>query len=100
MRLSGATPVFRSGIACCTATAQRTASTTLANSSSRPSPVVLTIRPLCSAIFGSRSFQCRAPRGVRACLPHPLPSAANSPPHRPRGSRQGGGSDSCRLTRR
>src|SRR6266436_2785256 len=32
MRLSAATLVFRSGIACCTATAQRTASTTLANS--------------------------------------------------------------------
>jgi hypothetical protein len=50
MRLSAATPVSRSGIACCTATAQRTASTTLANSTSRPSPVVLTMRPLCSAI--------------------------------------------------
>src|SRR6516225_2146345 len=39
IRLSAATPVFRSGIACCTATAQRTASTTLANSTNRPSPV-------------------------------------------------------------
>ena len=38
-------PAFRSGISCCTATAQRTASTTLANSSSRPSPVVFTMRP-------------------------------------------------------
>src|SRR5206468_8880277 len=55
MRLSAPTRVFRSGIACCTATAQRTASTTLANSTSRPSPVILTMRPLCSAIFGSRS---------------------------------------------
>src|SRR5690349_4719130 len=40
MRLSAATPVFRSGIACCTSTAQRTASTTLENSTSMPSPVV------------------------------------------------------------
>ena len=40
MRLSAPTPVLRSGIACCTATAQRTASTTLANSTSMPSPVV------------------------------------------------------------
>ena len=62
MRLSAATPVFRSGIACCTATAQRTASTTLANSTSRPSPVVLTMRPLCSAIFGSRSSRRSALR--------------------------------------
>jgi hypothetical protein len=31
-------------------TAQRTASTTLANSASKPSPVVLTMRPRCSAI--------------------------------------------------
>jgi hypothetical protein len=33
-------------------TAQRTASTTLANSAKKPSPVFLTIRPRCSAIFG------------------------------------------------
>jgi len=33
-------------------TAQRTASTTLANSARRPSPVVLTMRPRCSAILG------------------------------------------------
>ena len=62
MRLSAPTPVFRSGIACCTATAQRTASTTLANSTSRPSPVVLTMRPWCSAIFGSRSSRRSALR--------------------------------------
>jgi hypothetical protein len=55
MRLSAVTLVFRSGIACCTATAQPTASTTLANSTSNPSPVVLTMRPRCSAIFGSTS---------------------------------------------
>src|SRR5438105_2799393 len=62
MRLSVATPVSRSGIACCTSTAQRTASTTLANSTSRPSPVVLTMRPWCSAIVGSRSSWRKALR--------------------------------------
>src|SRR5258708_36097310 len=55
MRLSVPISVLRSGIVCCTSTAQRTASTTLANSTSMPSPVVLTMRPLCSAIFGSIS---------------------------------------------
>src|ERR1035437_9370003 len=45
-------------------TAQRTASTTLTNSTSIPSPVVLTIRPRCSVILGSTSslrcaFSCR-----------------------------------------
>ena len=35
----------RSSIARCTSAAQRTASTTLANSASTPSPVVLTMRP-------------------------------------------------------
>jgi len=34
-------------------TAQRTAPTTLANSTSTPSPVVLTMRPRCSVILGS-----------------------------------------------
>src|SRR3984893_7966695 len=62
MRLSAPTPAFRSGIACCTATAQRTASTTLANSTSMPSPVVLTTRPWCSAIFGSTSSRRTALR--------------------------------------
>jgi hypothetical protein len=33
--------------------AQRNASTTLENSTSKPSPVVLTMRPRCSVIFGS-----------------------------------------------
>ncbi len=37
-----------SAIAVCTSTAQRTALTTLGNSSSRPSPVVLTMRPPCA----------------------------------------------------
>src|SRR5215472_5597309 len=46
----------------CTATAQRSASTTLANSTSRPSPVVLTMRPWWSAIFGSSSSRRSALR--------------------------------------
>ena len=54
-RLSGATPALRSAMPRCTSTAQRTASTTLENSSNRPSPVVLTMRPSCSAILGSMS---------------------------------------------
>jgi hypothetical protein len=45
MRLSATMPALRSGIACWTSTAQRIASTTLANSTSMPSPVVLTMRP-------------------------------------------------------
>ena len=53
MRRSAGTPVFRSSISRCTSTAQRTASTTLANSTSMPSPVVLTMRPRCSLILGS-----------------------------------------------
>jgi hypothetical protein len=44
---------LRSAIARCTSNAQRTASTTLANSANRPSPVFFTVRPLCSLIFGS-----------------------------------------------
>ena len=70
------TPAFRSAIPRCTSTAQRTASTTLANSTSSPSPVVLTMRPRCSAIFGSLSSRRIAlKRGERAFL---------VPPHQPR----------------
>jgi len=39
----------------CTSLAQRSASTTLLNSTSKPSPVVLTMWPLCAAIVGSNS---------------------------------------------
>src|SRR5258708_29443179 len=49
------TSALRAAISRCTSTAQRTASTTLANSTSKPSPVVLTMRPRCSAILGSIS---------------------------------------------
>ena len=37
----------------CAVEVQRTASTTLANSTRRPSPVILTMRPRCSTILGS-----------------------------------------------
>jgi hypothetical protein len=57
--------VLRSPMPRWISTAQRTASTTLLNSASSPSPVFLTTRPLCSAIFGwitmprwSRSRRC------------------------------------------
>ena len=52
---SSAVPALRSSIARCTSMAQRTASTTLANSASTPSPAVLTMRPRCSRILGSSS---------------------------------------------
>src|SRR6516165_7067394 len=53
MRSSSGIASLRAVIPRCTATAQATASTTLGNSINSPSPVVLTMRPLCSAIFGS-----------------------------------------------
>jgi hypothetical protein len=52
-------------IARCTSTAQRTASTTLANSTSSPSPVVLTMRPRCSAIFASTNSRRIARNAAR-----------------------------------
>jgi hypothetical protein len=59
--------VSRSSIPCCTSTAQRTASTTLANSANKPSPVFFTTRPLCSAIFGLTNCPRWAFR--RSCVP-------------------------------
>ena len=56
MRLSTGMPAVRSAIASCTSTAHRTASMTLWNSARSPSPIVLTMRPRCSAIFGSEKF--------------------------------------------
>jgi hypothetical protein len=47
--------------------AQRTASTTLANSAKKPSPVFFTIRPRCSAIFGLTSSRRWA--WSRSCVP-------------------------------
>jgi hypothetical protein len=46
---------LRSTIPRCSSTARRTASTTLGNSANMPSPVVFTMRPRCSLIFGSTS---------------------------------------------
>ena len=60
IRRSWTRVVSRAAVARCTATAQRTASTTLANSTSMPSPVVLKIRPRCSAIAGSISSRRNA----------------------------------------
>ena len=59
-----------------------TASTTLANSTSRPSPVVLTSRPLCSASW-DRSGRRDGPSVPRACLPRRRPPAGHSRRHRP-----------------
>ena len=73
MRLSGATPVLRSIMACCTSSAQRTASRTLRNSMMLPSPVRLTTRPRCTEIVGSirslRSARSRARVRSRPRLP-------------------------------
>ena len=64
MRRSGGRPALRSTIPFCTSIAQRTASTTLRNSTIPPSPVRFTTRPLCTAIVGSirslRSARSRA----------------------------------------
>ena len=56
---------LRLTIARCTSTAQRTASTTLENSTSMPSPVVLTMRPRCSVTFGWRN-DARSSLSVRS----------------------------------
>jgi len=57
----------RSIIARCTSAPQRTASTTLENSASIPSPVVFTMRPECSPIFTSTSSRRYTLR--RSCVP-------------------------------
>jgi hypothetical protein len=54
-RRSLAMSALRSTMPACTSTAQRTASTALANSAKNPSPVVFTMRPRCEAIEGSSS---------------------------------------------
>src|SRR6516165_8278680 len=53
MRSASGVLALRSSIPFCTTTAQRTASTTEANSISMPSPVVLKMRPRCWSISGS-----------------------------------------------
>src|ERR1700730_19369122 len=67
MRLSSGVSALRSAIPRWTSAAHRTASTTLENSASIPSPVFFTIRPRCSLIFGStRSQRCAF---SRSCVP-------------------------------
>jgi ABC-type branched-subunit amino acid transport system ATPase component len=64
MRRSGGRPALRSTMPFCISMAQRTASTTLRNSTRLPSPVRFTMRPLCTAMVGSirslRSARSRA----------------------------------------
>ena len=84
-RLSSPTSALRPAMPACTSTAQRTASTTLANSASNPSPVVLTIRPRCSAIEGSKSSR-RWRLRLRGCLRRRRPSADCIRRHQPQGS--------------
>jgi hypothetical protein len=64
MRLSAGTPAFRSAISRCTSTAQRTASTTLANSTRRPSPVVLNDA---AAMFDDPGIDQFAPDRFQRC---------------------------------
>src|SRR6516162_9921815 len=52
----------------CSSVAQHSASTTLLNSTRKPSPVVLTSRPLCAAIVGSNSSACIALKAWRVPL--------------------------------
>jgi hypothetical protein len=89
MRLSSDVPALRSPIPRWISTAHQTASTTLANSARKPSPVVLTMRPRCSVIFGSTS--CPRCALSRSCVPSSSPpSAVSSPQHRRQGSRRDG----------
>ena len=60
IRRSAGVLAWRSATAFCIATAQATASTTEANSTIAPSPISLTIRPLCSASSGSIACSRRA----------------------------------------
>ena len=80
MRRSGGRPALRSTMPFCNSMAQRTASTTLRNSTSAPSPVRLTTRPLCTAIVGStrslRSARSRA--SVRSSSSAGQPAVADN----------------------
>src|SRR5215469_5931142 len=58
IRRSPATAALRSAASSCNAWAHSTAPTTEPNSMRMPSPVVLTIRPPCSAISGSAAARC------------------------------------------
>ena len=62
IRRSFGTPALRSIMPFCTSTAQRTASTTLRNSTRAPSPVRFTTRPAWTAMVGSTRSLRRARR--------------------------------------
>jgi hypothetical protein len=81
IRRSVGTPSFLWAITACTATAHSTASTTEGNSSSTPSPVVLTMRPPCFATSASVTAGVRG--GCGRCRPHQRPSAGNNRRHQP-----------------
>ena len=74
IRRASETPSLRCVIRSCSAIAHWTARTTEPNSISRPSPVVLKIRPLCWAISGSA-----APRCSRNACAVPASSSPNQP---------------------
>ena len=90
MRLSAPTPMSRSAIACCTSTAQRTRiddarkldQHAIAGGLDDAAVVLGDLR-----IEGSRRSALRR----RGCPARRLPSAANTPPHRRRGSPRAGG---------
>src|SRR6516165_2495750 len=96
IRRSDGDEALRSAIAACSSAAQRTASTTLTNSASSPSPVVLNMRPRFAVILGSISSSRSALSRLRSLLRR-LRSAGYSRRHPPRGSPLAGGSGSCRL---
>ena len=60
MRRSSGRLALRASEACCISAAKLTAFTTLPNSARKPSPSVLTMRPLALAISGSMMADCRA----------------------------------------
>src|SRR6516165_7780546 len=96
IRFASVMPASRSLIARCHSAAQRTASTTLGNSANIASPVVFTMRPECSLIFGSTSSRRYVFR--RPCVAsRPPPSGANTPPHRRPGSRAFAGTRTARV---
>jgi len=79
----------RSIIARCTSAPQRTASTTLENSASIPSPVVFTMAGMLADLHLYELAAMHLEALVRAF--HRRPSGASSPPHRRRESRRDGG---------
>ena len=91
--------MLRSGIACCTSTSSAP-STTLANSTRKPSPVVLVRRarpgdaPLVLGDLRIEKLAAQRFEAFEHAFLVPPPSAASTPPHRRRGSRRAGGTGS------